>query len=364
MSSVNHSGVNTSSVSSSARWNWWPWPGYLLLFSMLFVPTAYKEIKVVLIALVLFLIIAGAFLQRKLALHRTVLWWTFVMAITGLVFLIIGMVNGALGSPRMGTVYVLDPLIYMMFVAGVAKLKVIDGVFKVLVFATLAISLYTLSYIFNAYGFLSDVFYIELDLDAAVGFYEGTVEYWLNSMSSLIFLIPFVFAALLTWPKDSTMPVRRLWLWLAFMFGMVIALLSGRRAMFLITALVPVIVLMLRSFQAPAHKLINRKILRRGLFISILLSFGAYVYLQFTFGLDFHALTDFFLLGFDPSLDEGAYVREEQFFVLLEEWSKRPFFGHGHGAAAWGSIRSFDQPWAYELSYVALLFHTGIVEIG
>ena len=103
--------------------------------------------------------------------------------------------------------------------------------------------------------------------------------------------------------------------------------------------------------------------LRRGLLASLLVSFGAYVYLQFTFGLDIHALMDFFLLGFDPSSswDESAYVRQEQFFALLEEWSKRPFFGHGHGAAAWGSIRSFDQPWAYELSYVALLFHTGIV---
>lgn len=39
---------------------------------------------------------------------------------------------------------------------------------------------------------------------------------------------------------------------------------------------------------------------------------------------------------------------------------EQPIFGHGSGASA-AVVRSADFGWAYELSYHALLFHTGIV---
>jgi len=37
-----------------------------------------------------------------------------------------------------------------------------------------------------------------------------------------------------------------------------------------------------------------------------------------------------------------------------------PWFGHGYGAVA-HVVRSETMPWAYELQYLAMLFHTGIV---
>jgi hypothetical protein len=54
-------------------------------------------------------------------------------------------------------------------------------------------------------------------------------------------------------------------------------------------------------------------------------------------------------------------VRAEQFFALLDGWQQNPLFGAGHGASAVGSLRDAEMPWAYELSYVALLFQTGLV---
>jgi hypothetical protein len=65
--------------------------------------------------------------------------------------------------------------------------------------------------------------------------------------------------------------------------------------------------------------------------------------------------------GFQFGTDPVAMSRRDQFLALIEGWSAQPLFGSGHGAPAPGVIRSDTTPWAYELSYVSLLYHTGII---
>jgi O-antigen ligase len=83
------------------------------------------------------------------------------------------------------------------------------------------------------------------------------------------------------------------------------------------------------------------------------------------FGVDLLKVWQEFLRAFDFSdvSNLSAYLRREQFFSLLEGWIDAPLFGHGHGTSASGSLRSDDMPWAYELSYMSLLFHTGLVGV-
>jgi O-antigen ligase len=47
----------------------------------------------------------------------------------------------------------------------------------------------------------------------------------------------------------------------------------------------------------------------------------------------------------------------------MSEWSDSPWIGQGLGASASSVTRSEEQPWAYELSYVALLFQTGLLGV-
>ncbi len=348
------------------RWRSYGWllgPAYTLFFMMLFVPTTYQAIKAVLLALVLAMIVVGALSRRQVALHITILLWTVLMVATGLAFMLTGLANGAPGAWRMGTVYVLWPVAYTVLAAGAANQTMIDGLLKTLVFATFAIGFYTLSFILTAGDWLPDMFYIELAPveDQGIGFYEGFVEYWLGSMSSLLFLVPFLFAALLTWPKGSRMPVARLWLWLALIMSLVLVLLSGRRALLLVVAVAPVIALAFCLLLPRHHKLVNRKSVKRVLLITIVGVLGVYVCLQVIFGLDIQAVVGMFMAGFDFMGGESPYVRKEQFIALLQEWSESPLLGAGHGAVARGSLRSYETPWAYELSYLALLFHAGLV---
>jgi len=77
------------------------------------------------------------------------------------------------------------------------------------------------------------------------------------------------------------------------------------------------------------------------------------------------AIAEDFADGFsfnDPS-NEAAYDRRLQFDALLAEWHESPLIGHGHGAAG-AVMRDPEQPWAYELSYLALLFHTGLIGLA
>lgn len=337
-------------------------PGYILFFVMLFVPTTYPVIKAGLLAFVLWVICIEALWRGRIALHRTIFLWTLVVITTGLGFIALGLGNDAPGALRVSTVYVLWPLVYMVLVAGVATKLRIDGLFRVLVVATLAIGLYSLFYVFQAVDLLPSALSLEIDQGQDIGFHAGYINYRANSVASLLFLVPFLLAALLTWPKEpGAMPVARMWLWLAVILGIVLVLLSARKGLLLVVALAPVITVILRIVLVQERRLSNRASIFRVLIGFCLAVIALFFGLQFAVGLEVRAMTEMFLSGFDFETTVSGSLRKDQFFALVEGWLERPLLGMGHGASAIGSVRSEDQPWAYELSYLVLLFHTGIV---
>jgi hypothetical protein len=79
--------------------------------------------------------------------------------------------------------------------------------------------------------------------------------------------------------------------------------------------------------------------------------------------------------GFDvTSTEPGPSTRVDQFHYLIAGWEQSPLFGSGYGAVVPGfrprpdvllGIRlGITQPWSYELSYIALLYHTGLCGLG
>jgi hypothetical protein len=115
---------------------WIAVPGYLLFFIMLFVPTVYQGVKAGLLLLVLGIISLDALRRDYLALHPVVLLWTLFMATVGLAFMLLGLAHGAPGALRMGTVYVLWPLVYSVLITGAATEHILQGLHRVLVGAS------------------------------------------------------------------------------------------------------------------------------------------------------------------------------------------------------------------------------------
>ncbi|MDB7274547.1 hypothetical protein PM723_12840, partial [Enterococcus faecium] len=68
-----------------------------------------------------------------------------------------------------------------------------------------------------------------------------------------------------------------------------------------------------------------------------------------------------FNLELISQLSDGE--RNNQFVDLINSWKNKPIIGVGYGINSEHVIRSFTVPGTYELSYVALLFQTGIVGV-
>jgi hypothetical protein len=335
--------------------------GCFLFFSMLFVPTAYQAAKAVILAAALGLVVAEALSRGRLRLHPRVLAWTGVMTAAGLFFMARGAVSGGPGAFRVGTVHVLWPLAFTLLIGGIRWERDVTRLLRVLAYATVAIGLYTMSYVLHVTGLLPPSLYVELDQGQRIGFYAGFVEYNLYSISTLLFTVPFLFAALVTWPGGPGSPVPRRWLWAAFVPGFVCAVLSCRRALWLAVAAAPLLVLLFHGFAGREVRRVTRARLWKALGAALALSVVLLVYLDRAHDIHPGTLVRVFAEGFDFAGDAGASARGEQFRALLSEWTERPLVGKGLGTYANASIRSDEMLWAYELSYVALLFQTGLL---
>jgi hypothetical protein len=337
------------------------WLGFALFFLMLAVPTSYQPVKAVLLGALVAGIAVCALAGGRIRLHPSVILWTVFLVTVGLIFMLRGFAGAAPGALRVGTVYGLWPVAYLVLVAGASSEPVLQGLLRTLVVATVAIGLYGLSYILHTAGWLPGFLYLPIDLGQGIGLYRGYIEVNLYNLASLLFLIPFVVAGLMTWPSSVALPLRRAWLWVALLAGGALALLSGRRALLLVIALAPGFVLLFRlalprslrkAGQVPLLQFVAGVIVAGGALLLLL-------HAIYGFRLEF--VWRMFLQGFDFGRDVNATARSAQFEALLHEWAAAPLFGAGHGASAAGSVRSTAMPWAYELSYAALLFHTGLV---
>ena len=157
------------------------------------------------------------------------------------------------------------------------------------------------------------------------------------------------------------MPVTRSWIWVTLVVSLVFALLSGRRALWLVVGVAPFVALALRLFLMRAGEGLGGKRVVRTILITVLVMLLGFSILQVNFDLDLLSLASRFVAAFDFSGDVGAFLRREQFFALLQGWSEHPFLGSGLGSTVPGSVRSIEMPWSYELFYPLLLFQTGIV---
>jgi len=341
-------------------------PGCLLFFMMLFVPTAYKLPKAGLMAVILLFISIGIFLfYGRIRLHKTVFMWTFFYLVLGFLWIVNGYIRDAPGAIRVASVFIIWPSVYLVFISGISSEKTLRTFIRVLVYVTIAIAVYDIVYVLNAIGLFPDFLFYRLEQDPGIGLYSGFMRFKMNNISSLLFLVPFLMAAIITWGGRPDAPASGRLLWLALILGMITVLMAGRRALLLVVGFSPVIALIL-SYFLPGRFLTVRNV-RRFIFIIIcllLLLIILVISLNLVVDFKISAIFNYFLKGFDflgsGKFSKSANIRYEQFVALMEGWQNYPLFGGGHGAGV-SLVRSREMPWAYELSYVALLFQTGLV---
>jgi hypothetical protein len=335
--------------------------GYGLLFLILFTPTTYTSIKAILLALTLLALGLRFILTGTPGIHPAVLCRSILFSGAGLFFVLVGLLRGNPGALPMAGVFAAWPLVYTVLLGGLDDRRRRDRIVQLLVFSTIAVEFSMYDFLLSEAGILPVSFTQSLRLGQAVS--SDFREFNLNSIASLLFLVPFLISALVIWPRSDEMPVRRRWIWLATMLALPLVLLSGRRALWISVGAAPLVALLFRiwlrrgrlSGFAPW-----RRLLTRGLVAGVLLLMA----LQAVTGLQPGDIWSTLRQGFDFSTGDAGLGRAIQFQALIKGWSESPLIGKGLGAVLPGIIRSEEQPWSYELVYVVVLYTTGIVGVA
>jgi hypothetical protein len=333
--------------------------GLFFFFLMLVVPKTYQLERGVLLAILLVgglvYVVVGTW-----RLNNTIFLWGYLTITASVMFVFIGVINNTPGALRVSTVYVLWPMIFIFFMGIVNRSDRLFPFLKVIILSAIVVALMAITIVVNSvFGLNLNLFSFFETQKAAVGLYDGIIEFRLLNMSTAIYAVPFLLGVLFTFPALS--PFQGHWralAWIAFALSLVVLLISGRRAFLLIALLSPFVVWGL-LVMANIRVYVGKWIMVSGIFGTALM-----VIIIPTLNLDLSLVWENFVSGFNTKDSTSSVsARKEQFIALIDGWIDAPILGGGHGAAAEGVVRNPKQAWAYELSYVALLFQTGLVGI-
>jgi len=349
------------------------WSAYVLLFIMMCFPTMahFLYARYFLVALLVALIgIRG--LTTKLRLDRRVALWTLFLAAVSLSFGLRGLVLGAPGALMQMQVYAMWPLIYLVLMSGVDE-RILQGLERTLIRSGGFIAVFVACFVLTELSLIPKIFPFERLLSPeeesngtflAVAFGEGYVQLYVAGMSSLAFLVPFLFAAAASRsPRYDQRWVSRRWLLPVLFLNLPLLIFSGLRALQAVAMVAPLLTLAFGAFLPRAERQSLMKWLRRTILALAAVVIILVPLLSLLHTITFEAMADRFALAFDfsPSnRSDNAVGRVEQYFALMHGWEQAPFIGKGLGASAHESIRA-GRTWGYELTYVDLLFQTGLV---
>jgi hypothetical protein len=324
--------------------------GLFFFFLMLVIPTTYQLER----GMLLSVLCMGAFIGASRGgwkINRQIVMILLLTVSASLVFMFNGLIHNAPGALRVGTVNVLWPMLYVFFAGFFRRPETVIKFQQVIVWGIIVSAVMGIALVAEVFLSLNCGVRSLLSFQGAgVGIYSGYIEYRLFNMTTLIYGFPFLATLfLLKNQKDTFLLRKKFLLWCALVLLLLAAAVSGRRAFWLLILISPFIigVLFLFAGQRRALKRIAKLILPVCIFV---------VCISFTPAIDISGLGKEFT---SVTREFSSGKRYDQFHVLITEWTEKPLIGHGAGSAD----KSKTEGWAYELSYVALLFHTGIVGV-
>lgn len=356
---------DATSVSSTenreARGGFWPlrwarWGATLILLMSIVLPNVLKGLTVVMLAGVIWLIalaVAGkeiAWTQRRLAVGLA----TVLFSAAGLFWSLYGSSLGAPGAVRVMTVYVIYPplFFYLGVIFRQGDFKRLVTIFRVATALVIASQVaFVLSWLGVDRGKFASLMVHLYGTLAVVDKASGFTLFTLPNVASLMFLAPFLLTDTLV---SGT---GRLSSGILFTFSLLACLVAGRRAIY------PVLAVSLLSIAFLGRPLLKSNDIggraKRGVVVLVLIGLCGLGAALATGALNSREVVSRVMSLQKISSDNEDSPRIKQIRALVGEVSASPILGEGAGAA--GSYRrSNSQPWAYELTYVDLLFQFGV----
>ena len=329
--------------------------GGILFFLMLFAPGTWQIAKYPFVIVLVILILLKQSNENGLFLSKKILCCLMISLLIGLVGLIRGLYFNNEGALPVETVMLIWPILFCLFIT---QIKTVNNIFfftKVILLSSLAISIYTILFLGGELGWFG-VHILDLGLAGSVDQYGGAIKYTLVSVSTLVYIFPFIVIFYFT-ETGRGVSIRKGFLALICLVFLCV-LASGRRAILLSIPGVFVYLYFVQLFCLPvAGRLLNFKNLAIFLFIS-------FVFLQVLNSfLNVHIFDyDTIKSIFNFTDNASNYIRKQEFTALTLGWLNHPFLGNGAGAYVFSFTRYNIDPWAYyELYYNTLLLQYGLL---
>lgn len=323
---------------------------FLLIFLSLTLPTSITLLKIGILFCLIFLLIIN---KDKIVFDKEIFLLTLLYTLVGFVWSFYGLLFDNPGGLRVLTVMGIYPLLFLALsfwitiynINNIAKLFFVISIFIVVIQA---------SFILSSLGilplFIYDVLKTLSDNSDGISIGDAHILFTLPNVSSLIFLIPFFSAFILL---SNKLEIKSLILVLVML---VLILLTGRRAFFLSYGFSLVFLVFISLY---LRKDLQTNIFKKLFVVMLFFVMSLFAFISFS-GIELQIYIEKFYSILDFSSNDSNLERVYQFRALYEGIANTPLFGSGAGAAA-EYTRSSEQPWAYELSYVAFIFHYGML---
>lgn len=341
---------------------------YLLFFLMLVFPMVLELLYVkALLFAVLILLYSLILVKRKyLPIHPFILTWAIFFAFTGIIFFILGWFNKTPGVYKEGLTYILWPMVYLFILSSMVDPKLEKGLKLTIIISTMILSFYGISQILVNLYVLPEWFTFKPFKSEEVGFgnYKGYIETTIHGINSMPFLVPFCLTSLVFMIDHEKNIHNKIILVLAVFVSLIFSFFTARRALWLVIMLAPIFMIIFTLISFPKIS-IRLKMKPKKFFLMFLMAaviiVGLIYFFSFVYDFDFNSIVRNFLSAFNFGPENKERV--DQFYALFKGIKEHPFCGSGLGASAerFGSIRSIEMPWSYELYYVAFLFQVGII---
>ena len=339
-----------------------PW-----LFLMIMSSRMFSTQKIILV-LMLFALTLLEVLFRHIRINKKIFVFVFTFVLYYFVSLAIGIANGYKFSP--GTdypliqYYMFTPICVMLFNAAFGNTE--DRrkfVWDILKWMTLLLSVFDVITILTYRQGISTP--LSLFIMVASDVTDTELALRTSNETSFMFLLPLYLVLLLDGKekdkKDSVV--------YAFIeaFGIVYALISGRKMLQLVLLLTAAVIGVWRLLAAKRHGIPLNKLLKRALLIILAIAVFALILSKVTTILNVGNIIqrayDTLVNGLSSSAF-GMTKRVSDAKALTELWLESPLWGNGLNAYASSNIANGATRWSYEVVYNALLAQTGIIGIG
>lgn len=335
---------------------WTHMTGILMVASIATLVQSYVGVK--LLALVLFLLaslMSGLFGKACIAVHGRFVWFYVWISMAGVAWAFVGLLHqanhlqGILEALRLYVIWSAAFVVLYTLLSAGPSLRVFHNA---IVMAGILIPLINFVGLYNqssGFGFISDG--IQQELDMRVGFRDGYVQLTSHNIGMMFLIAPYLLV--LQFRADAGKS-NSLLTKLALVLSLILVVISGRRALWLVVALTPCTILILTALT------VNYSLMKSGA-------------KRFLFGCAAAGVLGLSMLLTLPEggLEAGtinhlrdAFSAEDERTIqrpyLIGGFLRAPLFGSGFGAYA-GYTRSDERPWTYELTYYQMLYNLGIV---